>query len=87
MPGSRVRVPPFPPINQSLGAVRRRSDDRDCGTFAGPQVADHFGCPDQGAEFRGRVVRRDVIRFVAKEELAILEADAGGTQPVSIRVL
>ena len=37
------------------------SDDRECGAFAGPQVADHFGCPDQGPKFGCRVVRRDVI--------------------------
>ena len=83
MPGSRVRVPPFPQsINHFHASLR--SHDRECGTFAGPQVADLFGRPDQGTELGRRVVRRDVIRFVAEEELAILEADAGSSQSMTV---
>jgi hypothetical protein len=63
-----------------------RSHDREPGTFAGLQFANLLRGFNQRPDFRRRIVRSDVIRFVAQEELAILEAHADGSKPVSVRV-
>jgi hypothetical protein len=63
-----------------------RSHDCERGTFAGFQLAHLLRGLNQRPDFRGRIVRRDMIRLVAQEELAILETHADGSKPMSIRV-
>jgi hypothetical protein len=63
-----------------------RSHDRERGTFAGRKLAHLLRGFNQRPDFGGRIVRRDMIGFVAQEELAILEAHADSSKPMSERV-
>jgi hypothetical protein len=77
MPGSRVRVPPFPPLHQALAEPVARTI-----ATAGdlPDGSSHafLGCCDQVADIGRRVVRGHVLRLAPEQELAILELHAGG---------
>jgi hypothetical protein len=46
-------------------ALRSRSHNRQCGTFAGPQIAHFLRSLDQRLDFRCRVVRGDMTGLVA----------------------
>jgi hypothetical protein len=78
MPRSRVRVPLSPP--KMKGPARARTI-----ASAGPQRAHLLQSVDERLDFGCRVVRCDVTRLVAQEQLAILESDAGGSQSMTVR--
>ena len=65
----------------------QNSHDRQCETFPGLQLAHPLRSFNQRPDLGRGVVCRDVIGLVAKEDLAILEADAGGAQPMPMRAL
>src|SRR6185312_3373463 len=63
------------------------SNHRNGGTCERFQLANSLRCFDQCADLGCRVVGCHVLRFMAEEELAVLEADPGHPETMAIGVL
>ena len=63
------------------------SNHRNGGTGERFQLANPLRCFDQCADLGCRVVGRDMLRLVAEEKLAILQADPGDPKTMAIAVL
>jgi len=74
-------------LDRCAKCSRARSHNRDRGTRARFELTDPFRCLDERADLRCRVVGRHVLCLVAEEQLAILEADTGNPQPMTVCML
>jgi hypothetical protein len=77
----------MPPLDSGNPQSSARSHHGDGGACARFELTDLLRCLDERADLRRRIVRSYVLCFVTEKKLAILEADAGNPQPMTICVL